>query len=271
MEIKDYHIEMLSVGAADAFIIYIIDKNDNDYIIMIDSGNYRAQRVYDLNGKNLLDLIDELDISRYEKFAEIIWRKSPVTNKLVYYVAPSGFYGFTIIGPTKKYYEQLIPDFRDDLKHYDGDESYDSNSDIQNGNCLSPTLDEAADDSSAHNQSSIMILFEPKVGQKYFFMGDAGRDAFNNIHSVLKNKIKGVSWLKVPHHGSKHNMDSTMINWINPQTAYISTERVGNYLNMCTVNALKRNDCRVYSTHKAYDMIHKQIDERPEYSKTEPL
>ena len=40
MEIKDYHIEMLSVGAADAFIIYIIDENDRENLVLIDSGNY---------------------------------------------------------------------------------------------------------------------------------------------------------------------------------------------------------------------------------------
>jgi len=38
--VKDYHIEMLSVGAADAFILYVIDIQDNEYLILIDAGNY---------------------------------------------------------------------------------------------------------------------------------------------------------------------------------------------------------------------------------------
>lgn len=45
---KDYHIEMLSVGAADAFILYVIDKQDNGHLILIDAGNYN-----DGGGKSL--------------------------------------------------------------------------------------------------------------------------------------------------------------------------------------------------------------------------
>ena len=37
---KDYHIEMLSVGAADAFILYIVDTQDEEHLILIDAGNY---------------------------------------------------------------------------------------------------------------------------------------------------------------------------------------------------------------------------------------
>ena len=346
---------MLSVGAADAFIIYIIDENDRENLVLIDSGNYsdgqkiinhirryydnpvidvavvthpdddhyggfvkmlekiqnkekdaivikkfwvndpgnehidiedvkngkkqapvncRAQRVYDLNDQNLLNLIDELKIFREEKFAEAKLHFNRETKVFSCNITPSGFPGFTIIGPTKKYYEQLIPNFRDDLIHYDNENenTYDSDSDIQNGECLSPTLDEAGDDSSAHNQSSIMVLFEPKIGEKHFFMGDAGRDAFDNISRCHRAKIKGVSWLKVPHHGSKHNMDSVMINWIKPKTAYISAEKIGNYVNQCTINALKRSGCNVYSSHiDAANFIYKQIGKREGYSTAEPL
>ena len=37
---KDYHIEMLSVGAADTFILYVIDTQNNGHLILIDAGNY---------------------------------------------------------------------------------------------------------------------------------------------------------------------------------------------------------------------------------------
>ena len=39
-KIIDYHIEMLSVGAADCFIIHYTDNDQNNYIILVDSGNY---------------------------------------------------------------------------------------------------------------------------------------------------------------------------------------------------------------------------------------
>lgn len=352
MEIKDYHIEMLNVGAADAFIIYYINEDNSGHLIIIDAGNYedgqkiinhirdyysnpvidlaivthpdddhyggfikmlekirdkesdaieikkfwvndpgnnhvdkdevkwitkqktvnvKARSVYDLDNENLLDLIDAIPISRVEKFAAVYrWPKGSL-----YTLPVLNFPCFTILGPSKSYYEELVPNFRHDELNFhkpEDDAGYYSCKDIPNGKCLSPTLDNASDDSSAHNQSSLIFLFEPIKGEKYLFMGDAGREAFDRIHPFLKNKIKGVSWLKIPHHGSKHNLNSAMINWISPHIAYISTQRIGNYLNQCTVNALKASGCSVYSTHvdKSH-FIHKQIGEREGYSAATPL
>lgn len=343
---------MLSVGAADAFIIFYIDENNNGHLILIDAGNYedgqkitnhirkyytnpvidlaivthpdddhyggfikmlekirdkekdaigikkfwvndpgnnhvdkdeikwitkqkavnvKARSVYDLGDKNLLDLIDVVAIPRTEKFAGVLYKTK---DGHFTYMTPD-FPGCTILGPTKNYYEELIPNFRNDELNFhqpEDDTSYYSWEDVPDGECLSTTLDNACDDPSAHNQSSLIFLFEPVAGKKYLFAGDAGRDAFNNIHPHLKDKIKNVSWLKVPHHGSKHNIDSAIINWIKPKTAYISSESIGNYLNQCTVNALKKSGCSVYSTHvTGSHFIHKQIWEREGYSTSTPL
>ena len=95
--------------------------------------------------------------------------------------------------------------------------------------------------------------------------------AFDKIGKYHKKKINNISWLKVPHHGSKHNMNSSIIKWLNPNIAYISTEKVGNYLNMCTVNALKHNNCVVYSTHKGGNKVYNLIVEREGYSTAESL
>jgi hypothetical protein len=240
-------------------------QNEVKWITKQRSVNEKARSVYDLEGHdNLIDLIDSLSITRSEKFATIT---SPQGGKISNIFL---FSCFKIIGPTKTYYEQLIPDFRDKLHHYEDDGNYILQNDISCGQCLSKYLDDASDDTSAHNQSSLIFLFEPENGKKYLFMGDAGKDAFNNIPLFLRNQIKGVSWLKVPHHGSKHNMDSDMINWIKPNTAYISTD--GSYLNQCTVNALKKARCSVYSTHKENtSFLHKGIWEREDYSTATPL
>jgi len=137
---------------------------------------------------------------------------------------------------------------------------------------LSKTLDSAKDDASAHNQSSIVFLFKPKEGEKYLFTGDAGRDAFNHVPQNLINYFKGVSWIKVPHHGSKHNLDSTIIKHVNPKVAYISTEKQGKYLNRCTVNALKNNGTKVYSTSQnRSSILHHGIDNREGLATMEPM
>ena len=95
-----------------------------------------------------------------------------------------------------------------------------------------------------------MFVFEPEQGKKFLFTGDAGVEAFANIHKCHRNMIKNVYWLKVPHHGSKHNLDSKSILYLHPKVAYISTEKQGHYLNQCTINALKQIGCKVYSTHR---------------------
>ena len=348
--VKDYHIEMLSVGAADAFILYVIDAQDEEHLILIDAGNYkdgdkiidhirkyysnpvidlaivthcdddhyggfvrmleklsngdrdaitirqfwvndpsknhidvndvkyvnsrpvvnnRAREIYNCRDLNLLELIDSLRIPRTEKFAESInngYGLPPI-------IRPDSHFTFLyIIGPTKAYYEELIPKFRDDLKYKESDNMYNESADIATNDSLSPTLDAADDDSSAHNQSSMIILFQPQENKKYLFMGDAGRDAFNHILTPHKSLIEKIQWLKVPHHGSKHNLDSEMIKWIKPKVAYISANSNDEYANRCTINALKRSRCDVYSTHKDHcNLIYKQIGEREGYSTATPL
>ena len=350
ISVKDYHIEMLSVGAADAFILYVIDKQNNEHLILIDAGNYkdgdkiinhirkyynnpvidlaivthcdddhyggfvrmleklsngdrdaitirqfwvndpgknhidvndvkyvnsrpvvnnRAREIYNCRDLNLLELIDSLRIPRTEKFAESInngYGLPPI-------IRPDSHFTFLyIIGPTKAYYEELIPKFRDDLKYKESDNMYNESADIATNDSLSPTLDAADDDSSAHNQSSMIILFQPQENKKYLFMGDAGRDAFNHILTPHKSLIEKIQWLKVPHHGSKHNLDSGMIKWIKPKVAYISANSNDEYANRCTIKALKCSGCNVYSTHKDHrNFIHKQIGKREGYSTAIPL
>ncbi|MBR2032579.1 MAG: hypothetical protein IKA04_10280 [Alistipes sp.] len=347
---KDYHIEMLSVGAADTFILYVIDTQNNGHLILIDAGNYndgdkiiqhirkyynnpiidlaivthcdddhyggfvrmlkklsngdrdairirqfwvndpgknhidvndvkyinnqpavnnRAREIYNCRDLNLLELIDSLRIPRTEKFAESIsngYGLPPI-------IRPDSHFTFLyIIGPTKAYYEELIPKFRDNLKYNESDNMYNESTDIATNDSLSPTLDAADDDSSAHNQSSMIILFQPQENKRYLFMGDAGREAFDRIPLYHKLKITNVDWLKAPHHGSKHNLDSKMIKWIKPKVAYISANSNDEYANRCTIKALKRSRCDVYSTHLDHsDFIHKQIGEREGYSTATPL
>jgi glyoxylase-like metal-dependent hydrolase (beta-lactamase superfamily II) len=50
MKAVNYHIEMLSVGAADAFIIYFEDEIDAGHLVLIDAGNYN-------DGQTIIDHI----------------------------------------------------------------------------------------------------------------------------------------------------------------------------------------------------------------------
>lgn len=168
------------------------------------------------------------------------------------------------------YFEKLAPNMRyDNLKGYSYDAKDDDEAFRPTESCLSKALDDATDDSSVHNQSSLIFMFEPEIGKKYLFMGDAGVEALANIPQCHKKAIKDIYWLKVPHHGSKHNLDSKTILFLHPKEAYISTEKQGHYLNQCTINALKQIGCKVFSTHrnKANFLHH---GEREEYTTAMP-
>lgn len=54
MKVTKYEIDMLGVGAADAFLIHFFDENETSYVILVDAGYYD-------NGKDICDFI----IKRY--------------------------------------------------------------------------------------------------------------------------------------------------------------------------------------------------------------
>lgn len=352
MKVTKYEIDMLNVKAADACLIHFFDEHDNDYVVLVDAGNYgdgqvvvdfiknrygkstidlaicthcdsdhfggfiylleqirdntknkitineiwvhdpadhidlgqikwirkeetkdvKARSVYDLGDKNMLDILDGLanQIKWFEPFSDAAEYESQP------YRARAFDGKIEVIGPSVKFYESLVVDFRNDLlrKDYntkdDEDETAEKKSD---GTIYSKTLDEAGDDPSDQNQSSVMFVFQPDNNKKFFFMGDAGRKAFDNLKYEQDIKlINKVHWLKVPHHGSKYNLDNVMISHIHPKVAYISTEKIGHYLSMAVVNGLKQCDCSVYSTHKTSNIWHhNNTDSRADYSNATPL
>lgn len=224
-----------------------IENNLIKWINNKNSINVRAASVYDLNNLNLINQIENLKIPNFEQFVSV------VSHEHKSWLMPELFHGFTILGPTKEYYEDLVPNFRNDKLNFrkiDDDSKYDTDSDEKTNYSLSPALDDASDDTSAHNKSSLIFMYEPDNGRKYLFMGDACVESFKQMPKLAKDACRNSHWLKVPHHGSKHNLNSEIIKWINPKVAYISTEKVNNYLSLCTINALKRNNIDVYSTHK---------------------
>lgn len=222
-----------------------------------DSLVVKARSVYDLgDNKNMLDILDELCNIK------LTWTE-PFSDAGEYSDKPYSVYEFDnhieVLGPSVTYYEQLVPDFRNELKKkdYTTDENEDATITLIEGRVYSKTLDDAGDDPSSHNQSSVIFIFKPDDGKKFLFMGDAGRDAIDHFsYEEDKDKIKGIYWLKVPHHGSKYNMDNCMIDHLRPKNAFISTEKVGHYLSQAVVNALKKCNCKVCSTHKHGSVCH---------------
>lgn len=239
-----------------------VDVDDVKYIRNEQTLKERIDEAYAFNdGSSLLDLLDKAQISREEPFCGMEYE--PVN--------------IFVLGPDKAYYESLIPDFRVDIDFkdeqaddvYSGLWKYIYNSEDQ---YLSETLDSAADDSSKVNQSS--VIFAMGVEENVFlFTGDAGCEALQRVIDIDKEGVlKNIKWMKVPHHGSKHNLNSSIISYFHPSISYMSTQKYGKFANLCTVNALKKVG-KVYSTHKDRASIWYQegMSVRTDYSPVNPL
>jgi beta-lactamase superfamily II metal-dependent hydrolase len=236
-----------------------VDINDVKYIRKNDTLKNRLNDAFKFNdGSNLLELIDDSNIVRKEVFA------GNYISEL----------GIKILGPTKYFYESLIPGFRVnlDFKEEQIDDIYTQSSIINESAFYSKTLEDASDDPSKVNQSSIIFSLTAN-NDVFLFTGDAGKEALTNVISSDSQKhLKDIKWLKVPHHGSKHNLNNKIIEYLHPSICYISTEKYGKYANRCTVIALKKVG-KVYSTHKESCNIwyHEGTDDRRDYYTINPL
>lgn len=341
--IKKYEIDMLNVGAADAFLIHAFaiseDGSEIEYVVLVDAGNegdgekiiehikkYYNQQYLDLviishcdidHYGGMKQLIDEHKSKRSSFEIKRVWVHDPykhvdvddvkyVRNQKTLRERLNAAYAFnddsnllemldyakipreevytgdicpalniTVLGPDLEYYESLIPEFRVnlDFKDEQQDDVYDSYDCFRlTEDCFySKTLDDADDDCSAVNQSSIVFLFEAD-GHKMLFTGDAGKAALRRVINKDKERnFVNVSWLKVPHHGSKHNLDNSIISHFHPTISFISTEKIGKYANQCTINALKKVS-DVYSTHKTGTLQYQhRTSDREGYSTAKPL
>lgn len=236
-----------------------VDVDNVKYIRKEETLRDRLNAAYAFSdGTNLLELLDESGINRKEVFSGDSYDPLDIF----------------VLGPDKDYYESLIPDFRVDL-----DFKEEQPEDVYAGSvCFSQTedqffskaLEDAYDDKSKVNQSSIIFAFCPK-DEVFFFTGDAGKEALTRVLDKYKG-LENINWLKVPHHGSKHNLNNEIISRLQPKVSYISTEKYKKYANRCTVNALKKVG-QVYSTHtdRADLWHHEGTKDRLDYSKADSL
>ena len=81
------------------------------------------------------------------------------------------------------------------------------------------------------------------------------------------DQVKSPTILKVPHHGSKHNMTTEIIEFIEPRMSIISAKGTKKHPNSGIVFWLSKYG-NVYSTHKSGSL---RYPKRPEQSSASPL
>lgn len=157
-------------------------------------------------------------------------------------------------GPTKEFYLPLAWTILENNKRAKGtDDSLYEDSGYFSAIEAKSSIDNENDDDSPTNAGSIMLLFQPEGYGNFLLMGDANRAAISdslNNHSYLS----GAN-IKVPHHGSKHNMTSALIDALAPNCAIISAKGTRKHPSRGIVHCLSKH-CNVYSTHISGDLYH---------------
>lgn len=163
-----------------------------------------------------------------------------------------------VVAPTSDYYGEVVKNMVADynVKVYEeADTSVYDEAEKQSIETAKTTLDSCEDDNSPYNQSSIVLLYEPEDTKKILFAGDATCASLVNMINEYP-KISNIDLLKVPHHGSKHNLSTMIIDHLKPKSSYISAKGSKKHPSIAVVNYLSKYG-NVYSTHKCTSFIHR--------------
>jgi len=244
------------------------------------SGDYLDSRQDEFKGRGYTkDMEDTLSASSDLALAAEragITPEEPFTGKQ--FITPYGF--LTVLGPSKQYYEKLLPEIVDkslgsSQSTPPGIASYYSSSithSLQSAigkieNHFIETLTDRGE-TSASNDSSAIIIFEltdgPTSLRRYLFTGDAGIQALSyaaEYFQLLGYTAGDLNLIQVPHHGSRKNVGPTILDkFLGPRTALPGMTRgeacvsVGKNCQSdghpykVVTNALKRRGYNVFQT-----------------------
>ncbi len=177
-----------------------------------------------------------------------------------------------VLGPSDSFYKSLLPGM-ENLDRYvssEADYAYNSifgtaliNENLET-NSPCPIVDEE-NSTSATNNSSVILEIVAK-NNRYLFTGDAGVQAFEDVETRVN--LEGIYWLDVPHHGSRRNLSSRLIDTMSPKVCFISAKGGHKHPRRALVNCLKKHGAKVYGTHKGGNKWHHRGDfpNREDYS-----
>lgn len=205
------------------------------------------------------------NISVCEYFAPSIWRQLYGVNVFV-------------LGPSQEYYHTLLPDFTSTPTAAEG---HGERVDFKNYEVPEQLCQLTNDgETSAENNSSMILAFQLPGGEIVLLTGDAGIPALTYAvkeaerqHLDLK---KNIVFLQMPHHGSIQNLGPSVLDKIlGTPTAAKTRATVVAYASVCkypkvghpakhVTNALLARNCHCFSTNGI--IIHKSFGRVPDRS-----
>lgn len=109
-------------------------------------------------------------------------------------------------------------------------------------------LDTVKEDSPT-NKASLILVFKPFENCSYLLTGDACAKSIHDAFDAYGKDIKRCI-LKVPHHGSKHNLMTEVIDMLQPKSAVISCKGSKKHPSSSVVYWLSKQ-CDVFATSKS--------------------
>jgi len=167
---------------------------------------------------------------------------------------------FTILGPSKDYYLELLTDSaktpeKKDIGLKGGIFESIKTFSAKAISWITETLEQGTlDDSgetSSENNSSAVVLFEFD-GKKILFTGDTGIPALNNVLEYCEDNnidLSDIVIMQVPHHGAQRNISPELIKSFNPEMAVVlASKKAPKHPSYKVSNEFHRNNIGVWTT-----------------------
>lgn len=154
-----------------------------------------------------------------------------------------------VLGPLDDYYRKVAIEIVEkfaELKTEVDTAAYDELEELSEENAKS-VIDTVKDESPT-NKGSVILYFAPTKSMRFLLAGDAAASSLRLVFDRNKSLLTGAI-LKVPHHGSKHNLNSSLINDLQPSQSVVSAAGTKKHPSSAIVYYLSKYG-NVYSTHK---------------------
>lgn len=174
---------------------------------------------------------------------------------------------FKVLSPSKEFYLDLIinSDKTYELEGKYNDNKYINDSRVNLFHNIKEkikeyfNIDNLEKDPQTSNENNTSVIMHGIIDNKgILFTGDAGVIALNEAYKFNKNIKDTLYFIQVPHHGSKHNVNSDVLNKIvgniisinepKTKTAYVSAGKNDEkHPRKCVTNAFYRRGCKIYT------------------------